>query len=338
MGMRVKFTGKRVVVTGADGFIGSHLCEALVHVGAKVKALSLYNSFGANGWLDNLAPEIRDTIEVVRGDLRDPSIVRTLVEDASHVFHLAALIGIPYSYVAVQSYIDVNVSGTTNLLEAARAAGVACVVHTSTSEVYGTAQFTPITEAHPLQGQSPYAATKIGADKMAEAFARSFDLPVVILRPFNTYGPRQSERAVIPTVIRQALDPSCEEIRIGDRTPKRDFTYVADTAAAFLAAAGADLKIGEPYNCGSGVAVTIGETIDRIVELTGCNKPVVSDDARRRPEKSEVRELIADCSRFASASGWKAETSLEEGLRQTIEWWRMRIGAGDVRPSADYLT
>ena len=214
----MKFTAKRVVVTGADGFIGSHLCEALVHAGAEVKALSLYNSFGTNGWLDSLAPEISDAIEVVRGDIRDPSIVKALIEGASQVFHLAALIGIPYSYVAVQSYIDVNVTGTTNLLEAARAAGVARVVHTSTSEVYGTAQFTPITEDHPLQGQSPYAATKIGADKMAEAFARSFDLPVVILRPFNTYGPRQSERAVIPTVIRQALDPSCEEIRIGDRT------------------------------------------------------------------------------------------------------------------------
>jgi len=334
----VTIAGQRVVVTGADGFIGSHLCEAAVAAGAKVTALSLYDAFGTAGWLDALAPEVLAALTIERGDLRDPATISGLIEGADVVFHLGALIAIPYSYQAVQSYVDVNVKGTVNVLEAARAAGVARVVHTSTSEVYGTARFTPITEDHPYQGQSPYAATKIGADMMAEAYARSFELPVVILRPFNTYGPRQSERAVIPTVIRQALDPACDQIIVGDLTPKRDFTFVGDTVAAFLAAATAPLDYGVPYNCGTGKAVTIGETIDQIVKLTGCNKKVVSEAARRRPDKSEVRELRADASRFAAATGWRAETSLKAGLASTIEWWRGRIASGAARPASSYLT
>jgi UDP-glucose 4-epimerase len=334
----VQITGKRVVVTGAEGFIGSHLCEAAVRAGAKVTALSLYDAFGARGWLDTLDPQTLAEMVVARGDLRDSATIAGLFEGADMVFHLGALIAVPYSYQAVQSYIDVNIKGTVNVLEAARTANVARIVHTSTSEVYGTAQFTPITEDHPYQGQSPYAATKIAADMMAQAYALSFDLPVVILRPFNTYGPRQSERAVIPTVIRQALDPACHEIVVGDRTPKRDFTFVADTVSAFLAAAGAKLDYGVPYNCGTGTAVTIGHAIDKILEITGCNKPVRDEAARRRPDKSEVRELRADASRFSKASGWRAETTLEAGLVETIGWWRERIAANALRADASYLT
>jgi NAD dependent epimerase/dehydratase len=337
-GQRVDCADKRVVVTGADGFIGSHLTEALAKAGAQVRALSLYNSFGTNGWLDELTSELAASVTIVRGDVRDPDLMRRLCRDADIVFHLAALIAIPYSYEAVQSYVDVNVKGTVNLFEAARAGGCARIVTTSTSEVYGTARFTPIAESHPLQGQSPYSASKIGADMMAEAYARSFDLPVVILRPFNTYGPRQSERAVIPTVIRQALDPACEAIFLGDLTPRRDFTFVADTVRGFLFAGLADLDYGVPYNCGTGRTVSIGETADAIIRITGCNKPIEMDPARKRPKNSEVMELVADASRLAEKTGWSAGTTLEEGLSVTIDWWRDRIARGAVRPTTGYLT
>jgi UDP-glucose 4-epimerase len=335
----LSYSGRKVLVTGADGFIGSHLVEALVAEGAKITALALYNAFGANGWLDVLAEPVRDAIRLERGDVRDAGQMAALVAGHDTVFHLAALIAIPYSYAAPQSYVDVNVSGTLNVLEAARRHGVARVVHTSTSEVYGTALSTPIGEDHPLQGQSPYAASKIGADKMAEAYARSFDLPVVVLRPFNTFGPRQSERAVIPTAIRQALDPKCAAIKLGDLTPKRDFNYVADTVDAFLkAGTGAKLDYGVAYNSGSGQAVAIGEVVELVRELTGCNKPVESEPARFRPEKSEVRELLADARRFTAATGWRPRVALRDGVGRTIEWWRGQVRGGAVRGGAGYMT
>jgi NAD dependent epimerase/dehydratase len=315
------YSGRTVLVTGADGFIGSHLAEALAAAGARVTALAQYNPFDSHGWLDDLAPEVRDSMRIVRGDVRDPGFVSRLVRGHEVVFHLAALIAIPYSYHAPQSYVDVNVTGTLNVLEAAREAGVARLVHTSTSEVYGTAVTTPITEDHPLQGQSPYSASKIGADMMVEAFVRSFDLPAVILRPFNTYGPRQSERAVIPTVIRQALDPACTAIRVGDVTPKRDFNFVADTVRAFLAVGEAEgLEMGSAYNAGSGVAHTVAEMIDAVVAITGCNKPVETEAARMRPEKSEVRVLLAGSDRLRRATGWQSQVDLRRGLEETVAW------------------
>lgn len=333
------YSGKRVLVTGADGFIGSHLVEALVAAGASVTALSLYDSFGRHGWLDELPEDTLSAIRQVRGDIRDPTFLTRLVGGHDTVFHLAALIAVPHSYAATQPHVDVNVAGALNLLEAARANGVERVVHTSTSEVYGTARFTPITEDHPLEAQSPYAASKIGGDMMAQAYARSFDLPVVILRPFNTYGPRQSERAVIASVIRQALDPACEVIRVGDLSPKRDFSYVSDTVDAFLRVGVANsLAYGCPYNSGTGLAVSVGEVVERILRLTGTNKTVESEPARLRPERSEVRELLADAGRLTKATGWKSRIDLDEGLERTVAWWRERLAAGLVRPAADYLT
>ena len=330
------YSGRRVLVTGADGFIGSHLVEALAAAGASVTALAQYNSFDHHGWLEDLPPDVYDTLQLVRGDVRDGAFMTQLAEGHDIVFHLAALIAIPHSYAAPQSYVDTNVTGTLNVLEAVRRHAVGRLVHTSTSEVYGTAQTFPITEDHPLQGQSPYSASKIGADMMAEAYARSFDLPVVILRPFNTYGPRQSERAVIASTIRQALDPAYPAIRVGDTTPTRDFTWVGDTAAAFLAAGDSgDAVPGTPYNAGSGRTVSIGEIVDRIVELTKAGKPVERANDRMRPEKSEVRALLADADRFTSATGWRASTSLEDGLMRTIAWWRARlVGMRAVRRTA----
>ncbi len=336
--MGAAYRGRRVLVTGADGFIGSHLVEALVAAGARVTALAQYNAFGSNGWLDELDEDVRAKLDVRRGDVRDAAYVAQLVAGHEVVFHLAALIAIPYSYHAPQSYVDVNVTGTLNVLEACRAHGVERLVHTSTSEVYGTALTTPIAEDHPLQGQSPYAATKIAADMMVEAYVRSFALPAVILRPFNTYGPRQSERAVIPTVIRQALDPACEAIHVGDVSPKRDFSYVSDTVEAFLAVGtAAALEFGRPYNSGTGVATSIAEVIDRVVALTGVNKPVEIEEARKRPEKSEIRLLLADAKRLGAATGWTPRVSLEDGLARAIEWWRARLASGAVRRGTGYL-
>lgn len=332
------WTSKRVVVTGADGFIGSHLSEALVRAGANVTALALYNSFDSAGWLDEVDSEVRAGMTIVRGDVRDAWQMQTLCAGADTVFHLAALIAIPFSYEAPASYVATNVTGTVNVLNACRAAEVRRVVHTSTSEVYGTAQVRPIPESHPLQGQSPYSASKIGADMIAESFFRSFDLPTVTLRPFNTYGPRQSERAVIPTVIRQALDPTCPDIRIGDRTPERDFNYVDDTVAAFLAAAAMDdAHLGKTFNAGSGRMVTIGETVDLITFATATDKQIVEEAARKRPAKSEVMALMADASAFTAASGWQPQTSLEEGLAATVDWWRARVESG-TRPGREYMT
>ena len=331
------YSGKRVLVTGADGFIGSHLVESLVAAGARVTALAHYNAFDRNGWLDDIEEEKRQALRIVGGDVRDASLVHDLVRDQDTVFHLAALIAIPYSYRAPQSYVDVNVAGTLNVLEAARQHGVSRVVHTSTSEVYGTARVTPITEDHPLQGQSPYSASKIGADMMAEAYARSFDLPVVILRPFNTFGPRQSERAVIPSTVRQALDPGCVVVQVGDLGPSRDFTFVDDTVRAFLHAGDvAGLEYGRPYNAGTGVAVTIGDLVDRILAIAGAEKTVRTEPARIRPKNSEVRTLLADSTRFREASGWAPTTDLETGLRAVVDWWRARLAAGKVRHGDEY--
>ena len=332
--LRHVYDRRRVLVTGADGFIGSHLVEALAGAGAQVTALALYNAFGTAGWLDEIDV---DGIEIRRGDVRDAAFVNELVAGHDVVFHLAALIAIPYSYVAPQSYVDANVTGTLNVLEACRRHAVARMVHTSTSEVYGTAQFTPITETHPLQGQSPYAASKIGADKMAEAYARSFELPVVTLRPFNTYGPRQSERAVIPSIIRQVLDPSCNALRLGSLTPTRDFNYVGDIAAAFMHAGVADLDGATAYNAGTGRAVAIADIVALVREQTGVDKPVECESARTRPLQSEVHELIASAERFTAASGWRPTVILEDGVASTIAWWLRRIATGRARPSADHL-
>lgn len=335
----MSYQGLKVLVTGADGFIGSHLTEALVACGSKVTALSLYNSFDSNGWLDDLPEETRCKLKLVRGDIRDAAFVRRIAKDQEIIFHLAALIAIPHSYATAQAYVETNVLGTLHVLEAAREFGTGRVVHTSTSEVYGTAISMPIAESHPLRAQSPYSASKIGADMMAVAFARSFDLPVIILRPFNTFGPRQSERAIIPTIVRQALDPACPAILVGDTSPLRDLTYVSDTVAAFLATGAARvIEFGRAYNSGSGEAVTVGDMIGLIVKATECDKPVVQDPQRLRPRNSEVRALLANSSCLRAKTGWKPEVSLPEGLERTISWWRTRVGGGLVRRERGFIT
>jgi NAD dependent epimerase/dehydratase len=338
---RMSYDGIRALVTGADGFIGSHLTEALVAANAKVTALAMYNALDGHGWLDDLPETVMGGVTVVRGDVRDGGFVRGLVQGHSMVFHLAALIAIPYSYVAPQSYVATNVLGTLNVIEAAHNFGVARVVHTSTSEVYGTAQTTPIDESHPLQGQSPYSASKIGADMMVESFVRSYGLPAVILRPFNTFGPRQSERAVIPTVLRQALDPRCDAIRVGDTATVRDFTFVADTVAAFMAAGAAVLtdgiEYGWPYNAGSEKAVSVADVIAVVREVTGCNKPVLQEGLRLRPAESEVRVLLANSLRFRRATGWAPEIDLRRGIELTAAWWRERIDRGLVRRQNGFM-
>jgi NAD dependent epimerase/dehydratase len=334
----MSYRGRRVLVTGADGFIGSHLAEALVRENAEVTSLALYNAFDSYGWLDEVHAEVRSSMSLVRGDIRDGVAMHRLAEGHDVIFHLAALIGIPYSYDSAQSYIDVNVTGTLNMLEAARAHSVGRLVHTSTSEVYGTAQTQPIAEHHPLVAQSPYAASKIAADKLAESYALSFGLPVAILRPFNTYGPRQSERAVIPTVIRQALDPACDAINVGDTTPTRDFNHVADTVAAFMAVGTADrLEYGRAYNTGTGTAVSVGAMIEIVRAATGANKPVSQDQARFRPENSEVRALISDSRALRAATGWAPRIDLKAGVGTTVAWWRERLAKGKVRAGAHYM-
>jgi UDP-glucose 4-epimerase len=335
----MSYMGTKILVTGADGFIGSHLTEGLVSAGADVTALAQYNSFDSHGWLDDLPDQIRKNVNLVRGNVRDAAFISRLVPGHEIIFHLAALIAIPHSYAAAQSYVDTNVLGTLNVLEAARQSGTERIVHTSTSEVYGTAIKMPIDESHPLQGQSPYSASKIAADMMAEAFARSFGLPVVILRPFNTYGPRQSERAIIPTIIRQALDPSCPAIMVGDSSTVRDLTFVTDTAAAFMAAGQADgIEYGQAFNAGSQRAIMIGDLIDVIIDLTSSRKPVLQDEKRLRPTNSEVRALLADSTRFVRATGWSPQVKLREGLERTVNWWHNRFSAMQVRRQQDFMT
>ncbi|MCB1152147.1 SDR family NAD(P)-dependent oxidoreductase [bacterium] len=310
--------GKKVLVTGAGGFIGSHLAEMLVESGAEVRAMVHYNALGSRGWLDRST--LADQMEIVAGDVADRDSVAQATAGREVVFHLAALIGIPYSYAAPASYVRTNIEGTLNVLNAARQQGRTRVVHTSTSEVYGTAQYVPMDEAHPLQGQSPYSASKIGADKMAEAYHRSFEVPVVTVRPFNTYGPRQSARAVIPTIISQAL--TRDEIRLGDATPLRDMNFVADTVRGFLAAGEADGAIGEVINLGSGHEVAIGDLAKLILELIGKEIPIVSDPARLRPEGSEVSRLCAQNEKAKRLLHWEPQTDLRAGLAVTIAWIR----------------
>ena len=312
----MNWCGKRVLVTGAGGFIGSHLTERLVGLGASVRALVHYNALGTWGWLD-FSP-VRDEIEVISGDICDRDSVLRAAQGVEIVFHLAALIAIPYSYHAPASYVRTNVEGTLNVLQAARERGVERVVHTSTSEVYGTARYVPIDEAHPLQGQSPYSASKIGADKLAEAFHLSFGLPVVILRPFNTFGPRQSARAVIPTIITQAL--ANQEIRLGNLSPTRDLNFVLDTVEGFICAAASPAAIGKTINIGTGREISVGDLARLILGLLGKELPIVCEEERVRPAGSEVERLCADNRLAREVLGWQPRHTLEEGLRKTIEW------------------
>lgn len=316
--------GRRVVVTGADGFIGSHLVERLVVEGADVRAFCLYNSNGSYGWLDALSADVQGEIDFHLGDVRDLGCVQEAIAGAEVVLHLAALVAIPHSYVAPSSFIDTNVVGTFNVLEAARTMGVDRLVHTSTSEVYGTPASLPITETHPLQGQSPYSATKIAADKLVEAWVCSFSVPAVTLRPFNTYGPRQSTRAVIPTVLGQLL-AGAEEIRIGSLEPRRDFTYVSDTVDGFIRAATAPVGAGEVIQLGSGEAVSVGELVDLAQKVTGRSARIVQEEARLRPERSEVLVLQSDPRRAGELLGWRASVSLDEGLERTAAWLAGRM-------------
>jgi NAD dependent epimerase/dehydratase len=309
---------KTVLVTGADGFIGSHLVELLVSEGYKVRALSQYNSFNYWGWLEDVAC-LKD-IEVVSGDVRDPYFCKSITKDVDTIFHLAALIAIPYSYVAPDSYIATNVTGTLNICQAALENGVRRVIHTSTSEVYGTAQYVPIDEKHPLQPQSPYSASKIGADAIAMSFYNSFQLPLTIARPFNTYGPRQSARAVIPTIIGQIASGK-RQIKLGDVTPTRDFNYVADTCRGFLTLANCDQAIGETVNIGSNYEISVGDTLKLIRELMNSDVEFVTDDQRLRPEKSEVFRLWCDNTKIHQLTGFKPQFSIRDGLQSTIDWF-----------------
>ena len=315
---------KRILITGADGFIGSHVTEALVRAGYDVRAFVLYNSFNSWGWLDRATPDVRGKFEVFAGDVRDPNGVRTAMKGCDGVLHLAALIAIPYSYHSPDSYIDTNVKGTLNIVQAARDLGVQKVVHTSTSEVYGTARFVPITEEHPLQGQSPYSASKIGADQIAMSFFTSFGTPVTILRPFNTYGPRQSARAVIPTIITQ-LASGKTRIQLGAVHPTRDFNYVSDTTAGFLAALKSEAVTGEVVNIGSNFEISIGDTAMAIARVMGASIEIETDDQRLRPEKSEVERLWAENARAKELMGWTPAygglAGFERGLKETVAWF-----------------
>jgi len=312
---------KKVLVTGADGFIGSHLVESLLTSGCRVKAFVYYNSFNSWGWLDTLPKDKLKNIEIFAGDIRDPNGVREAVKGIDMVFHLAALIGIPFSYHSPDSYIDTNIKGTLNILQASRDCDVGRVIVTSTSEVYGTARYVPIDEGHPLQGQSPYSASKIGADRIAESFHRSFGSPVVIARPFNTYGPRQSARAVIPTIITQLLNKR-KEIHLGSLHPTRDLNYVGDICKGFIAIAGCDEAVGKEINIGSGTEISIGDLAKQLIKLTGSDARIVSDDQRKRPEKSEVERLVCDNGLIRKLTRWKPKVSLKEGLERTIAWLR----------------
>ena len=312
---------EKVLVTGADGFIGSHLVEALLGEGCRVKAFVYYNSFNSWGWLDTFSKDKLKDIEIFAGDIRDPNGVRESVKGVDMVFHLAALIGIPFSYHSPDSYIDTNIKGTLNVLQACRDYAIERVIVTSTSEVYGTAQYVPIDEKHPLQGQSPYSASKIGADRIAESFCRSFGSPVVIARPFNTYGPRQSARAVIPTIITQLLNNK-KEIHLGALHPTRDLNYVSDICRGFISLAGCNEAVGKEINIGSGTEISVGSLAEQLIKLTGSDARIVSEEQRKRPEKSEVERLVCDNSLLQRLTGWKPEVSLKEGLERTIAWLR----------------
>ena len=308
---------KKVLVTGADGFIGSHLTEMLVIKGYKVKALSQYNSFNNWGWLDIV--NCKKDIEIITGDVRDPHFCKTISKDVDIIFHLAALIAIPFSYIAPDSYVETNIKGTLNICQAAKENGVSRLIHTSTSEVYGTAQYVPINELHPLQPQSPYSASKISADAMAMSFFNSFDLPLTIARPFNTYGPRQSARAIIPTIITQ-IATGKKEIKLGDISPTRDFNYVEDCCRAFIMLAESDKTIGETINIGSNSEISIADTLKLIKKLMSSDVAFVSDEQRKRPKKSEVFRLWCDNIKINELTGYKSQINIEEGLKKTIDW------------------
>lgn len=316
---------KKILITGADGFIGSHLTEALVRAGYETKAFVLYNSFNSWGWLDSCSPDIKGKFEVFSGDVRDPNGVRAAMKGCDAVLHLAALIAIPYSYHSPDTYVDTNIKGTLNIVQAAKDLGIKKIIHTSTSEVYGTARFVPITEEHPLQGQSPYSASKIGADQIAMSFYSSFDTPVSIIRPFNTYGPRQSARAVIPTIITQIAKGN-RKIKLGAIHPTRDFNYVKDTVSGFLAALNSDKGIGQVINLGSNYEISVGDTVKTIAELMDVQINIESDDARFRPEKSEVERLWASNDKAKKLLGWEPEfggiSGFRRGLQETIDWFR----------------
>lgn len=309
---------KQVLITGAGGFIGSHLTEALVKAGAKVRVFIRYNSRDGRGNLEDLEPGMLEEIEIIAGDLRDADVIERSVKGCDAVFHLGALVGIPYSYKNPREVVETNIMGTFNVLTAARDHGVERIVHTSTSEVYGSALYVPIDESHPLQGQSPYSASKIGADKLAESFYASFDLPVVTVRPFNCYGPRQSARAVIPTLITQAL--ACREIRLGNTDTLRDFTFVTDTAEGFIKAAQSQEGFGKVINIGSGREISIGQLAQIIITTLQSTAEIVVDEARIRPSRSEVNRLLADNRLAKDTIGWEPRVSLEEGIRRTVSW------------------
>lgn len=315
---------KNVLVTGADGFIGSHLVEELLKDGYHVRAFVLYNSFNTWGWLDSFDKETLDQIDVFPGDVRDPNAVRKAMEGMDAVLHLAALIAIPYSYYAPDAYVDTNIKGTLNVLQAAKDADIARVLVTSTSEVYGTAQYVPIDEKHPYQGQSPYSATKIGADRLAESFYRSFNLPVSIVRPFNTFGPRQSARAVIPTIITQLLSGK-EEIKLGALEPTRDFNYVKDTARGFIEILKSDKTIGEEINIATQKEISIGELANELIRQINPKAKIVCDTMRLRPEKSEVERLLGKNEKIKRLTNWKPQYTFEEGLAETIEFLKNNL-------------
>lgn len=312
---------KKVLVTGADGFIGSHLTEALLEHGCKVKAFSFYNSFNSWGWLDSLPKDTLSQIEVFTGDIRDPQGVETAMKDCQVVFHLAALIAIPFSYHSPDSYVDTNIKGTLNILQAAKKLGLEKVLVTSTSEVYGTAQYVPIDEKHPTQGQSPYSATKIAADRLTESFYRSFNLPVVIVRPFNTFGPRQSARAIIPTIISQLLT-GADQISLGRLTPRRDFNYVTDVARAFIAIAKSDQCLGEEINIASGQSISMKELADLLIEMTNSNASLITCQERMRPDPSEVENLLGCNQKIKRLTDWVPTFDLKTGLIETIDWFK----------------
>lgn len=316
---------KRILLTGADGFIGSHLTEELVKRGYRVRAFAYYNSFNSWGWLDTLPSDIMDNVDVFCGDIRDPNGVREAMMGCDAVFHLAALIAIPFSYHSPDAYVDTNIKGTLNVLQAARLLGTERVLVTSTSEVYGTAQYVPIDEKHPYQGQSPYSATKIGADRLAESFYRSFDLPVTIVRPFNTYGPRQSARAVIPTIITQLLAGKTE-IKLGALTPTRDFNYVKDTANGFIEIFKSDKTIGQEINIATQKEISIGELAQELIRQINPQARIICDEERLRPEKSEVNRLLGSNQKIKELTDWRPQYTLEEGLAETIKFLKQNLG------------
>lgn len=313
--------GKKVLVTGADGFIGSHLVEALLSEGCQVRAFVYYNSFNSWGWLDTFSKEMLSKVEVFTGDIRDPNGVREAMKEIDIVFHLAALIAIPFSYHSPDSYVDTNIKGTLNVLQAARSTCCEKVLVTSTSEVYGTALYVPIDEKHPFQGQSPYSASKIGADRMAESFYRSFNLPVTIVRPFNTYGPRQSARAVIPTIITQLLSGKTQ-IKLGSIHPTRDFNFVKDTVAGFISIAKSERTVGEEINIATENEISVGELANELIKQINPEATIITDDTRLRPEKSEVERLLGSNKKICALTDWRPKYNLSNGIAETIEWFR----------------